>query len=245
MIELSHKSMSATRESKYQKIIAILQDFLGPEFSDYICLDVGCSDGGITNKIANHFRTTIGIDIDQEAVASAKRDKIIDSTYYSFASGSRIPFSNDTFDVVICAQVYEHTLHQQSLSEEIWRTLRPGGICFFSGPNRLAIMEEHYWLPFLSWLPRTIGNYYMRIFQRGTEYDAHPLLYWQIRKLWQYFTIHDYTTRMITDPERFAVNDRVSKYSWIKIIPPAILRLSTPFYPNYNWILQKPITIIT
>ena len=196
--------------------------------------------GGITNNIANHFHTTIGIDIDQVAVSGAKRNKLTSSTYYSIANGSRTPFSNNTFDVIICAQVYEHTLHQISLSEEIWRILRPGGICFFSGPNRLAIMEEHYWLPFLSWVPRSIGNYYLKLFQRGTEYDVYPLLYWQLRKLWRYFIIHDYTNHMITDPERFSVKDRVEKYAWITKISPEIIKIFAPLYPNYNWILQKP-----
>jgi SAM-dependent methyltransferase len=236
------KTMPAPRERKYKKIITILQDFLGSDFSEYTCLDVGCSEGGITNFIADHFGTTIGIDIDKEAVNSAMKNRRSSSTSYSYANGSRLPFSNDVFDVIICAQVYEHTLQKQSLADEIWRTLRPGGVCFFSGPNRLAIMEEHYWLPFLSWFPRTIGNYYMQIFNRGTEYDAYPLFYWQIRKLWQHFIIHDYTTRMITEPEFFAIDDRFGKYSFLKNIPSAILRASTPFYPNYNWILQKPDT---
>ena len=236
-----HETRYASRESKAKKITAILQDFLGSDFSNYNCLDVGCSAGDITNNIAEHFHSTVGIDIDREAVINARSISSKSSTQFTIASGSSIPFEACSFDVVICAQVYEHTTKQHALSKEIWRILRPGGICFFSGPNRLAVMEEHYWLPFLSWLPRPLANFYIKAFRRGNEYDAYPLNYWQIRGLWEGFSIHDYTTKLILQPDRFAMDGRLGKLSWVKKIPQSILRKLTPFFPNYNWILKKSI----
>jgi ubiquinone/menaquinone biosynthesis C-methylase UbiE len=236
---LAHESRYASRESKAKKISAILQDFLGPDLSKFNCLDVGCSSGGITNNLANQFRTIVGIDIDRVAVVEAQSISKKSSTQYALASGSSIPFKDSSFDVVICAQVYEHTKEQTALTEEILRILHPGGVCFFSGPNRLAVMEEHYWLPFLSWLPRPIANLYMKALQRGNEYDAYPLFYWQIRRLWNGFTIHDYTIKMIHHPNRFAVNNKLSNHSWVKNIPARFLSVLSPFFPNYNWILKK------
>lgn len=230
----------ATRSQKSEKILSILYDFLGPDLKRYTCLDVGCSNGGISHSIAAHFKSIVGIDVDRPAVILANSSNQNENSAFAFASGHDIPFPTGTFDVSICAQVYEHTTDQQALAREIWRILRPGGICFFSGPNRLAVVEEHYWLPFLSWLPRPLSNLYMRIFQRGNFYDAYPLYYWQIRKLWQPFVIYDYTFRLIESPHLFGMDRYAEKIAWISKLPGWIIRALTPFYPNYNWILQKP-----
>lgn len=238
---MSHESRYASRESKAKKITAILQDFLGSDLSIFTCLDVGCSSGGITNNIAEYFYTVVGIDIDLEAVINARLISIKSSTQFTRASGGLIPFKACSFDVVICAQVYEHTTEQHELAKEIWRVLRPGGVCFFSGPNRLAVLEEHYWLPFLSWLPHPLANLYMKLFKRGNEYDVHPLNYWQIRRLWKEFIIHDYSIRLILQPDHFALNDRLGNINWVRKIPISILRILIPFFPNYNWILKKSI----
>ncbi|OGO64260.1 MAG: hypothetical protein A2Z45_07030 [Chloroflexi bacterium RBG_19FT_COMBO_55_16] len=101
-------------------------------------------------------------------------------------------------------------------------------------------MEEHYWLPLLSWPPRPLSNLYMRLFQRGNVYDVYPLFYWQIRDLWRSFIINDYTLTLIHEPHRFATGSRLGKFAWVSRLPTWLLRMFTPLYPNYNWILVKP-----
>jgi len=238
--ELTHDSRYASRSCKSEKVLAVLHDFLGVDLSTYTCLDIGCSQGGITHQITPHFRWTIGIDPDQGAIQDAVRSSHSENIGFAIASGYLLPFPEHSFDVVICAQVYEHVLDQPGLAREIWRVLRPGAICFFSGPNRLAFMEEHYWLPLLSWPPRPLSNLYMRLFQRGNFYDAYPLFYWQIRDLWRSFIINDYTLTLIHEPHRFATGSRLGKFAWVSRLPTWLLRMFTPLYPNYNWILVKP-----
>lgn len=233
-------SRYASRSCKSEKVLAVLHDFLGEDLSTYTCLDVGCSQGGITHQITPHFKWTIGIDPDHGAIQNAIQSSRSQRVGFATASGYCLPFPDQSFDVIICAQVYEHVLDQPGLASEIWRVLRPGAICFFSGPNRLAFMEEHYWLPFLSWPPRSISNIYMRLFQRGNFYDAFPLFYWQIRKLWGTFIIKDYTLALIQDPDRFATGSRLGKFSWVSHLPTWLLKMFTPLFPNYNWILIKP-----
>ena len=36
--------------------------------------------------------------------------------------------------------------------------------------SKLAIMEPHYRLPFLSWLPNSAASLYLRMSRRGSEY---------------------------------------------------------------------------
>ncbi len=63
------------------------------------------------------------------------------------------PLEDESCDLVICAQVYEHVPDDRRLAEEVYRVLKPGGVVFFSGPNWLFPIEGHYHLPFLHWLP--------------------------------------------------------------------------------------------
>ncbi len=228
----------APRSRQANKILAILKDFLGSDISDLKCLDIGCGTGAISNRLAADFGLLVGLDIDLDATRTTITNRQ-DNSLFAVADGARIPVPDGCFDIVICAQVYEHAADQRALAKEIWRVLRSGGICFFSGPNRLAVMEEHYWLPLLSWLPGPISDRYMRLLGRGSHYDIKPLFYWQLRQLWQPFIILDYTVELIQNPERFGMAEKLGRLGWISRLPRWPVKMLIHFFPNYNWILMK------
>ena len=229
-----------SRREKAEKIIRILKDFSGKDLGQFDCLDIGCANGIITHLIKEEFHSIFGVEIDEKLA----REAVINNSHdlvFIVADGGKTPFISQSFNVIVCTQVYEHTPDPKSLSGEIWRLLKSGGICFFSGPNRLSPLEEHYGLPFLSWLPRQAANLYLRIAKRGNVYDVHPLFYWQLRDLFARFEIHDYTVQLISQPERYAIvsNNRVLKF--IKNLPIWIIKLFILFLPNYNWVLVKRV----
>jgi hypothetical protein len=39
-------------------------------------------------------------------------------------------------------------------------------------PNRWGLVEPHFRLPFLSWVPRRFADPYVRVARRGTQYDC-------------------------------------------------------------------------
>jgi SAM-dependent methyltransferase len=47
--------------------------------------------------------------------------------------------SNDYFDFVVCTEVLEHVLNPFSAVAEIYRILKPGGLCFISTPFNFRI----------------------------------------------------------------------------------------------------------
>lgn len=144
-----------------------------------------------------------------------------------------LSFANNSIDIVICTQVYEHVPDSKLLIPEIYRVLKKDGICYFAAGNRIRLMEEHYDLPFLSLLPKPLANIYIRIFTKETEYYENLLTYWQLLKLVKPFQIVDYTQKIFDNPEKFGYKIRLSNI--IKYVGKFMMWLS----PNYIWILKK------
>ncbi len=87
------------------------------------------------------------------------------------ADATRLPVPPESFDLVLLNHIYEHVADQAALFREAHRILRPGGVAYVSAGNRLAIMEPHYRLPLLSWLPNPVADRYVRWTRRGSGYD--------------------------------------------------------------------------
>jgi hypothetical protein len=56
---------------------------------------------------------------------------------------------------------------------EIRRVLRDDGVLYLATATRWLVMEPHYRLPFLSWLPRRGADVYLRATGRGHDYDCY------------------------------------------------------------------------
>ena len=219
-----------SRQRKANKIKAILQDHLGPDFHFENCLDIGCREGTVLNSISDHFEHSFGIDLDVPFLHTAQ------TAYRWVADGMCLPLPDETFDVILCAQVYEHVQNVGDLFTEIYRTLKPGGIVFFSGPNRRWLMEEHYQLPLLSWLPKNLAHRYLRATRGIAKYEINPHTSNQLRRHLKDFTIIDYTQTLLQNPENFALEDRVR----VNNLPGWLIQMIKPIVPNFNWILIKP-----
>ncbi len=50
------------------------------------------------------------------------------------ADGGRVPFADECFDVVICAEVLEHVWEPESVLKNIFRVLKPSGRVFITTP---------------------------------------------------------------------------------------------------------------
>lgn len=59
----------------------------------------------------------------------------------------RLPFENDTFDLVISNQVFEHVEDLETVASEIHRVLEPGGTSYHHFPSREVLREGHIGIP--------------------------------------------------------------------------------------------------
>ena len=68
--------------------------------------------------------------------------------------GRRLPFADDSFDVVVCFAVLEHVGERSEQRAFIAELLRVGRRLFLTTPNRGFPLDFHTLLPFVHWLPR-------------------------------------------------------------------------------------------
>lgn len=191
-----------SRRMRGRRILRALADFGGVELGTANVLDVGCSAGLITDEIATTVRLAIGIDEDVESIERAvSRDR---GAHFAVAAGESLPFPDERFNAVVCNHVYEHVADAARMMREIHRVLRPGGACYFAGGHTLQLVEPHYRLPLLSWLPRSLASRWLRSLGRAEAYTEHFVAPWRLRKLLTPFTdVRFISTHMLRDPERF------------------------------------------
>ncbi len=226
------------RGQKFRKILSVLSDF-HPETQSLTCLDIGCSSGVITSFLQDYFSMAIGVDIDQEAVQYARSQGISPRVQYLMGDAMAVPLREESIDVVVCNHIYEHVPDPRQLMEEIYRVLKREGICYFAAGNRHVIMEGHYGLPFLSWIPKPVAHLYLRLFGKGTFYYEEHLSLRGLRRLVRKFEIHDYTLRIIQTPDQFSATDLFDpgtvSYRFIRWCAPFLYR----WIPTYIWVLKK------
>jgi 2-polyprenyl-3-methyl-5-hydroxy-6-metoxy-1,4-benzoquinol methylase len=231
---------TVTRQRKAKKILqALLIQLERDDLRGLKCLDLGCSVGIISKTIAAAGASLVGVDIDAASLKLAVMELNQHATFVLGDVGAT-PFQDETFDALICSQVYEHAPSLSLLAGEIYRVLKTGGLCFFSGPNRWAVMEEHYHLPFLSWLPKVWANRYVRWSGRATEYYECPRSAGELRRALAGFIIHDLAPEMLRDPERYAMEPEVGRLKYAAhYVPDWFWRHLGRAVPNFNWMLVK------
>lgn len=229
------------RERKAQTMLAVFKDYYTVNLNNLALLDIGTSTGIIANALSLNFGTVVGVDIDQSAVEYAA-DRFGDRDVHYFVSDSMdLAFKADQFDVVICAQVYEHVPSAYRLLAEILRVLKPGGVCYFAAGNRLRLIEPHYNLPLLSVIPRKLADIYMRLAGKGNSYYEKHFSYWGLRRLVSKFDCIDYTHRIINNPVKYHTEYMVPAGSAKKRIASIFIKYTPWISPGYVWLLKKVV----
>lgn len=231
----------AERERKANTMLRILSDKLGEEHIVAMSLlDVGASTGIIDSYLSQSFMQVTGIDIDKKAIAHAMETNSKEHLHFCIGDAMSLDFPNKSFDVVICSQVYEHVPDARRMMDEIYRVLKPEGVCYFAAGNRLSIDEHHHNLPFLSAIPRPLGHLYLRLAGKGKYYYEKHLSYWGLRSLVAKFDIIDYTGELIKNPEKFDAAYMLEPGSTKHKLAQFIVERFYWLCPGYIWLLKKP-----
>lgn len=166
-------------------------------------LDYGCGIGFNIYYYAKVFPRVCGIDNDKHAVEIARKQlkKLKCNKRVLHYDGKKLPFRQNTFDIVSASDVWEHVENPRLMLKEIYRVLKPSGILFIHNPNKLWPIETHYKLPFLSYLPVSLANLYVKITNKADRYDDIRLPTYGVFKknLEEFFKIKDLTIDLIRE----------------------------------------------
>lgn len=160
-----------SRERKADKIRAILES--ERELRGSVLLEVGVGSGAIAARLADAVGPSghvCGVDIRDSRV-------VTEGFRFVLVEGIALPFADELFDIVVSNHVLEHVggrPEQLAHLREIARVLKDDGVAYLATPNRWTLVEPHYHLPLLSWLPPRARGAYVRLARRGQEYDCEP-----------------------------------------------------------------------
>lgn len=137
-------------------------------------LEVGAGSGGISHYFGK--AGAMGWDADAVDVNDTRVSR--EGYRFTRVEGVALPFPDASFDLVVSNHVIEHVGEEDMQVrhlEEIARVMRPDGRGYIAVPSRWMLVEPHFKLPLLSWLPRTLADFYVRRAGKGSYYDCRPL----------------------------------------------------------------------
>jgi ubiquinone/menaquinone biosynthesis C-methylase UbiE len=227
-----------SRQHKAMKIERLLE--LERRKQPLRMLEVGTGSGGIASYFGRH--PTLAC----EVTAVDVRDIRVTTDGFRFerVEGTELPFADGTFDVVISNHVVEHVGlddAQKRHLAELRRVLADRGVGYLAVPNRWMIVEPHYRVAFLSWLPRAWRSRYLKLRGKGTFYDCEPLTLGQIEAMltetgFAYENIGVRAIRATLDIER----PRGWLHALLKRIPDRALARFDALVPTLIYRLRRP-----
>ena len=175
------------RNSKAIKIQKIIASERGFRQQDFI-LEIGTGSGGIAAYFAAQ---NIQFNVQTVDVVDSRVSK--EGYQFQLVNGTTLPFEDESFDVVITNHVIEHVGESDAQLHhlcEIKRVLKKDGVSYLAVPNRWMLVEPHYQLIFLSWLPKKYRSKYLKKMRNIDFYDCEPFEKKQLENL---FDIVDFS----------------------------------------------------
>lgn len=123
-----------------------------------LILDIGCGTGISTRQLANSG-TTIGCDPDAIMIAAAKKHRDHRKIKYVIASAERLPFPQETFDVVTAFTSFHWFNNKKSLTE-IKRILKPGGMFVIVNKTGVKGWGQGYRKAIIKTIHKPVANFH-------------------------------------------------------------------------------------
>jgi SAM-dependent methyltransferase len=160
-----------SRRAKAAKIATLVERHRPLAGADL--LEIGTGGGIIASLLAEQVGpggSVWSVDVDDLRT-------VTDGYDFKLVEGVDLPFGDDSFDIVVSNHTIEHVGgpdRQLVHLREIARVLRPDGVGYLASPTRWALVEPHFKVPMLSWLPPGARTRALRLSRRGSVYDISP-----------------------------------------------------------------------
>jgi 2-polyprenyl-3-methyl-5-hydroxy-6-metoxy-1,4-benzoquinol methylase len=99
-------------------------------------LEIGCGIGSVVHALHKKGFAITGVDISQEAISyGLKKYGPID---LQVQAAEELPYENESFDVVLSFDLFEHIARIEMHVKEVTRVLKTGGYYLFQTPNKYS-----------------------------------------------------------------------------------------------------------
>jgi len=115
-------------------------------------MDFGCGSGKNVETLRNQGYLAFGCDVNFKTDNKVNTKVMHDNQVIRLIPTESyiLPFEDNTFDVILSDQVFEHVQNYSVALAEIKRILKPDGVCLHVFPSKYKPMESHVYAPFSS-----------------------------------------------------------------------------------------------
>lgn len=224
-------------KSGVQEIIKIANNYLNQRLNTLKVLDIGSGRGEYTREMAKFFGKVVGIEPYRDVYKFCLQHTKKKYKNLSFLNTGIEDFkTKEKFDLIVMLTVLEHMPNPKKSFDRIFQLLKKNGIIYLTSPNKYWIFEQHYGLPFLSWLPLPIANKYLKLFRGLDSYkDSSYSQGFQGMKsfLDQYHYQYQFIVPKEFDIPFIGCGKKNFSYSLIRNLGIRFIRLN-PFFWNFS-----------
>ena len=216
--------VTTSRHSKAKKILKIIEDSGKNRNKSLKLLDIGTGNGEIAQYLSEYFDVTSVDTVNQS-------DQNLNFSFI-LVTDEHLPFSENSFDIIVSNHVIEHVKHADLHLAEMARTLAPGGLIYLATPNRLWPWEVHYQVALLHYLPQPLFMHVLKFV--GLYHEDIWLLSWAKlkAKAQKYFLTTVAGSAVCKWPDRYYLNVNKSVAMVLSWIPLWLYDLFTVIQPT-------------
>lgn len=143
-------------------------------------LEIGAGTGAMLHALRERGMMAEGVELREDLIEEARR--WYGSLPLQKVTGTALPFPNETFDVVVSFDVFEHIADSDAHLDEVRRVLRGGGVYLIQTPNKWTnvIFETIRWRSFTRFREdhcslHSLGQLTRRLEKRGFTARAYDI----------------------------------------------------------------------
>lgn len=236
MADLNHSihssgfAVNAGRRNKAMKIVEILRE--NTESRERLSLlDIGTGNGEIAKYLSEYYNVVSVDVVDQRVVQDGFKFVQVD--------GEELPFSDQSFDVVVSNHVIEHMANADKHLSETARVLKNDGIIYLATPNKLWPWEAHNRIYLFHYLPPATFNGLLKRMGRYRE-DIFLLTWWALnQKMRKTFSVRIVSDHVCKWPLKYHMPCSPFLAKILSLVPLSIYRLLTFINPTLVVVLKK------
>jgi ubiquinone/menaquinone biosynthesis C-methylase UbiE len=147
-----------------------------PDLLSRRSLDLGSGTGRFLIECGKRGCSAVGLELNPEKVKEAETGAQEEGVNIEIVTGvaENLPFHDEEFDFINVSEVIEHVQIPEKVLKEMNRVLKPGGLAYVSVHNRYGLHDAHFQIYFLGWMPRSMGEKYLRLLKKDKDYQSMP-----------------------------------------------------------------------